>query len=315
MRAIVIDNFGGPDVLKRREVERPEPGPGKVLVRVIVSGTNPVDTKLRQDASWARLTPPLILGYDISGVIEEVGPGVEDLAEGDEVYYTPEIFGNSHGSYAEYNVVPAAIVARKPQNLSHEEAAAIPLAGGTAWEALVRRLELRIGETILVHGGAGGVGSFAVQLAKSMGAYVFATASAANLDFLGELGADHPIAYDSEDFVAVVEGETGGGVDAVFDTAGHDNVGRSLNCTRAYYHCTDIMTCCHYIDIMRVRAGPQRRPTAVVCSANGPFCDIISCHVSRCRKVAPYIQATIQYCQSKRPTIVIIGAIQAIPQR
>jgi NADPH2:quinone reductase len=235
MRAVVIDRFGGPEVLGLRDVETPRPEAGAVLVRVVASGTNPVDAKLRQDASWAGLTPPLVLGYDVSGVVEAVGPGVRDLAPGDEVYYTPEIFGNRWGSYAEYNAAPAEIVARKPRNLSHEQAAAVPLAGGTAWEGIVRRLRLRIGETVLIHGGAGGVGSFAVQLARAMGAYVYATASAANLDALRQLGADRPIAYDREDFVAVVNAETGGvGVDAVFDTAGHDNVGRSIACTRPF---------------------------------------------------------------------------------
>lgn len=235
MRAIVLDRFGGPEVLQLREVAKPRPGACEVLVRVVASGTNPVEAKLRQDASWAGLEPPLILGYDVSGVVEEAGPGVKDLAPGDAVYYTPEIFGNPNGSYAEYNVAPASIVARKPRGISHEEAAAVPLAGGTAWEAVVRRLRLRIGQAILIHGGAGGVGSFAVQLAHAMGAYVFATASAANQDFVRGLGADRPIAYDRDDFVAIVSAETGGaGVDAVLDTAGHDNVGRSIGCTRHF---------------------------------------------------------------------------------
>src|SRR4051812_16639480 len=165
MRAMVIPRFGGPELFERREVPTPAPGPGEVLVRVIASGTNPVDAKLRADGSWAGLTPPVILGGDVAGVVEQVGPGVRDLAAGDEVYYSPEVFGNQSGSYAEYNVAPAAEVARKPANLSFVEAAAVPLAGGTAWEAVVRRLKVTVGETVLIHGGAGGVGSFAVQIA------------------------------------------------------------------------------------------------------------------------------------------------------
>ncbi len=137
MKAIVLSRFGGPEVLELREVERPQPGLGELLVRVMAAGTNPVDAKLRANGTWAQLTPPVIIGYDAAGVVEAVGPGVTDFAPGDEVYYTPEIFGNPHGSYAEYERVPAAIVARKPRNLSFVEAAAVPLAGGTAWEAAV----------------------------------------------------------------------------------------------------------------------------------------------------------------------------------
>ena len=233
MRAVVLERFGGPEVLELRDVPDPKPGPGEVLVRVVASGTNPVDGKLRQDASWAGLKPPLVLGYDASGVVEAVGPGA-DLAVGDEVFYTPEIFGNPHGTYAELNVVPARLAARKPVGLSHQEAAAIPLAAGTAWEAVIRRLALRAGETILVHGGAGGVGSFAVQFARAAGARVLATASADNQRALAELGADVTIDYKKESPAEVALRETGGrGVDAVFDTAGV-NVVPSFAATRPF---------------------------------------------------------------------------------
>src|SRR5919202_4820493 len=124
MRAMVIPRFGGPDVFELRDLPRPTPGPGEVLVRVVASGTNPVEAKIRADGTWAGITPPAILGYDVSGLVEAVGPGVTDFQVGDDVYYTPEIFGNQSGSYAEYNVVAAAIVAPKPPALSHVEAAA-----------------------------------------------------------------------------------------------------------------------------------------------------------------------------------------------
>jgi NADPH:quinone reductase len=209
---------------------------------VIASGTNPVDAKLRQGGSWAGLTPPVVLGYDVAGVIEEVGPGVTDLQSGDEVYYTPEIFGNQLGSYAEYNVAPAAIVARKPRGLSFVEAAAIPLAGGTAWEAIVRRLRLRPGETVLIHGGADGVGSFAIQFAKAAGARVLATASAANQETLRHLGCDVPIDYRIQDPFEVAKRETGGrGVDAVFSTLGGDVIPRSLPITRPFGRLASIL--------------------------------------------------------------------------
>lgn len=243
MRAIVLERFGGPEVLELKEIERPRPGPGEVLVRVICAGTNPVDAKLRQNASWAGLTPPLVVGYDASGVVEEVGPGATGFSPGDEVYYMDEIFGNPLGTYAEYNAVPARIVAHKPRGLTHEQAAAVPLAGGTAWEAIVRRLAVRPGEAVLIHGGAGGVGSFAVQFAKAAGARVLATASARNQDVLRELGADVPIDYGAHDFAEVAMSETGGrGVDAVFDTVGGDLVKRSIPATRPFGRLACILT-------------------------------------------------------------------------
>lgn len=229
---MVLPRFGGPELFEVRDVPTPTPGPGQVLVRVIVSGTNPVDAKLRQDGTWAGLQPPSVIGYDASGVVEQVGPGVTDFKPGDEVFYTPEIFGNPHGTYAEFNVVSASIIAKKPPSLSHEEAAAVPLAGGTAWDALVRRMQLRVGETVLIHGGAGGVGSFAVQIAKALGARVLATSGPDNLETLRKLGADVVINYRSEDPAQIALRETGGqGVDAVFDTAGKNMI-PSLPATR-----------------------------------------------------------------------------------
>jgi NADPH2:quinone reductase len=236
VKAIVLTRFGGPDVLELQEVERPQAGPGDLLVRVIAAGTNPVDAKLRADGRWAQLVPPAIIGYDAAGVVEAVGPGVTDLAPGDEVFYTPELLGSRHGSsYAEYERVAAAIVARKPRSLSFAEAAAVPLAGGTAWEAVIRRLAMRAGETILIHGAAGGVGSFAVQFAKAAGARVLATASAPNHDLLRQLGADVVLDYRSADVARVIQEETHGrGVDAAFDIAGEDRVARCLPVLRPF---------------------------------------------------------------------------------
>jgi NADPH:quinone reductase len=242
MRAMVITNFGGPDVFRHQDIERPEPGPGELLVRVVASGTNPVDAKIRQAGTWAQIPLPAVLGYDVSGVVEAVGPGVNGFQAGEEVFYTPEIFGNPRGSYAEYNVVSADIVARKPAGLSHIEAAGIPLAGGTAWEAVIRRLAVRPGETLLVHGGAGGVGSFAIQFAKAAGARVIATASPANHPFVTELGADSVIDYRDEGIADRILGETSGlGVDASFDTAG-GNVPLSTLVTRPFGRIATILS-------------------------------------------------------------------------
>jgi len=233
---MVIPRFGGPHLFEERDVERPQPGPGEVLVRVIAAGTNPVDAKLRAAGGSRGLEAPVILGADVSGIVEEAGPGVTDLAPGDEVYYTPEVFGpGANGAYAEYNVAQAEIVARKPASLSHEEAAAVPLAAGTAYEAIVRRLGVQVGETVLIHGGAGGVGSFAVQIANSAGARVLATAGPDNQELLDGLGADVTIDYTQQDVAEVALGNTdGSGVDAVLDTVGGETVVNSIPATRPF---------------------------------------------------------------------------------
>lgn len=221
MRAMVTAEFGGPDSFEQREIDRPQPKAGELLVRVAASGTNPVEAKIRSGDIPA-VEAPAVLGYDASGAVEEVGAGAEaEFAVGDEVYFTPEIFGNQLGTYAEYNTVPAAIVAHKPAGLSHVEAAAVPLAGGTAYEAIVRRLAIRPGEVVLIHGGSGGVGTFAVQIAHTAGAFVIATAGPSNQKTLTDCGADVAVDYQSQDFSEVVREQTGGaGVDAVFDPVG-----------------------------------------------------------------------------------------------
>ena len=236
MRAMVTPRFGGVELFEESDVERPRPGPGEILVRVVVAGTNPIDAKLRADGSFAGLEPPVVLGSDVSGVVEEVGAGVLDLTPGDEVYYTPEIFGpGSNGGYAEYHLARAGIVAKKPPSLSHEEAAAVPLAGGTAYEVLVRRLQLRVGETVLIHGGAGGVGSFAVQISRSAGARVIATAGPENQQTLKELGADVALDYTQASVAdAALEATGGTGVDAVFDCVGGGTVVESIPATRPF---------------------------------------------------------------------------------
>jgi len=239
MRAMVITQFGGSEVFEEREVERPEPGPNEVLVKIHATSVNPVDFKLRQAGSWAGVEPPAILGYDVSGVVEQVGSGVEDFQEGDEVYYTSEIPGKS-GSYAEYHVAHESILARKPANLSHEEAASIPLAGGTAWDAIVNRGLLEIGETALIHG-AGGVGSLAIQIAVAAGARVFAVCSDYMEETVKEYGA-FPISYKQEDFVEVVQEEIGGeGVDLMFDTVGGDTMMRSLQVIKPFGRMVNIV--------------------------------------------------------------------------
>jgi NADPH:quinone reductase-like Zn-dependent oxidoreductase len=227
MKAITLTRFGGPEAFERREVPKPVPGAGQVLVRVHATSINPLDFQVRR-GDYPDLVPlPAITGHDVSGVVEEIGPGVTAFAPGDEVWYTPQIFQGS-GSYAEYHVAAENIIGRKPASLDHLEAASLSLVGGTAWEALVVRAALRVGESILVHGGAGGVGHVAIQLAKSIGARVLTTVRKENFEFARSLGADVVIDYESEDYVQAVMRETGGhGVDVVFDTIGGDTLSRT----------------------------------------------------------------------------------------
>jgi NADPH:quinone reductase len=236
MRAMVMPQFGGPDLFEESDVERPGPGPGEVLVRAAAVGTNPVETKFRAAGASMGLEAPIILGTDVSGVVEEVGPGVTDFSPGDEVYYSKELFGpGSNGAYAEYSVAAASIVAKKPAVLSHQEAAAVPLAGGTAYEAIVRRLGVRVGQTILIHGGSGGVGHFAVQIARAAGARVLATAGTGNQRTLEDLGVDVAIDYTRDDVAQIALDDTAGaGLDAVFDTVGGDTLVGSIAYTRPF---------------------------------------------------------------------------------
>ncbi|PAP76136.1 quinone oxidoreductase family protein [Rubrivirga marina] len=225
MKAIQFDQFGGPDVLQLREVDDPEARPGQVLVRVHAASVNPVDTKIRQGNDYG-IEPPIILGYDAAGVVEAVGDGVDDLRVGDEVFYTPDLTAN--GTYAEYHAADAGHVVVKPDTLSMEEAAAVPLAACTAWQALVTRCRLEVGELVLIHGG-GGVGHVAVQIAHAAGAEVVVVGNAEMEDTLLDLGADRFVDYESGDFVAEVDDLSCGlGANVVFDTVGGDTLVQSV---------------------------------------------------------------------------------------
>lgn len=222
MRAAVLPRFGGPDVFEMRDVPLPQPGARQVRVRIHATALNPLDLQIRRGDYAALLPLPAIIGHDVSGVVDATGTGVAEFKPGNEVWYTPKIFGGP-GSYAEYQVVDAEIIGRKPANLSHHEAASLTLAGGTAWEAFVTRARLVVGETVLIHAGAGGVGSVAIQLAKAMGARVLTTARARHHDFVTALGADAAIDHTQEDYVDAAMRLTGGrGVDVLFDTIGGD---------------------------------------------------------------------------------------------
>jgi NADPH:quinone reductase-like Zn-dependent oxidoreductase len=202
MKAIICERYGGPEVLELADGPVPRVGPNGVLVRVHAASVNPVDWKLRAgmlSGMW-KLRFPVIWGADLSGMVEEVGPAVTMFKPGDQVYGFKhgKVAETYRGTYAEYAVLPEKLLALKPRNLSHEEAAAVPLAGVTAWQALVGLGKIKPGSKVLVQAGAGGVGSLAIQIAKSFGAEVAATAGERNQDFLRELGAGHAIDYARE---------------------------------------------------------------------------------------------------------------------
>jgi NADPH:quinone reductase-like Zn-dependent oxidoreductase len=227
MKAIVLGRFGGADAFELRDVPVPTVGPRQVRVRVHATAVNPLDYQIRRGDYPDYVPLPAIIGHDISGVVEEVGSHVSELGVGDEVYYTPKIFGGP-GSYAEQHVADVDLVGRKPRNISHLEAASLTLVGGTVWEAFVTRAQLAVGETILIHGGAGGVGTIAIQLAKAMGARVITTARKDDHEFVRGLGADEVIDFTAEDYVDAVSQLTRGqGVNVVFDTIGGDALTRS----------------------------------------------------------------------------------------
>ncbi|WP_074401662.1 NADP-dependent oxidoreductase [Carnobacterium divergens] len=217
MKAVVIENYGGKDQLKEMEVPMPKPTAHQVIVKEMATSINPIDWKLRegylqQMMDWEF---PIILGWDVAGVISEVGSDVTDWKVGDKVFARPET--TRFGTYAEYTAVDDHLVAKIPENVTFEEAGAVPLAGLTAWQALFDYGDLKAGETVLIHAGAGGVGTYAIQLAKNKGAKVITTASEKNKALLLSLGADQVIDYHTENFVDLLKD-----VDVVFDTMGGD---------------------------------------------------------------------------------------------
>jgi NADPH:quinone reductase-like Zn-dependent oxidoreductase len=221
MRAISQDVLGGPEVLKEVELERPTPGPTEVLVRVHAAGVNPTDWKHRARKIFLP-DPPFVLGWDVSGVVEEIGYGVTLHKPGDEVFGMLK-YPEGVGSHAEYVTAPSRYFVRKPANIDHVQAGAIPLAALTAWQALVEAADVQPGRRVLIHAAAGGVGHLAVQIAKARGAYVIGTASAPKHEFLRGIGADELIDYRETDFAEAVRD-----VDVVLDAIGGDYGERSV---------------------------------------------------------------------------------------
>jgi NADPH:quinone reductase-like Zn-dependent oxidoreductase len=221
MKAAFIERHGGPDVLKYGDMPDPVAALGQVVVDIVAASVNGADWKVRDGKSGELSHFPYILGRDFSGVVSAIGQGVTDLRIGDEVFGVCDV--GQEGAYAEKIAIKAAIVAKKTNDLSHVDAAALALAGLTAICTIEDTLKLKAGETILVQGGAGGVAAFAIQLSKHLGARVITTASAKNLDYVRKLGADEVIDYNAVDFTKAVSG-----CDAVFDTVGGDVAQRSF---------------------------------------------------------------------------------------
>src|SRR6266516_871024 len=214
MKAIVIHSSGGPEVLKYEDAPRPQPKDDEVLIRVMAAAVNPVDVFIREGRSNQF---PLIPGMDVAGVVEQVGNKVTKFKRGDAIY--AYLSFEEQGGYAEFAVTKQDHAALKPKSIDFEHAAAVPLAATTAWQALVDKAGLSTGQTVLIHGGSGGVGTFAVQIAKARGAKVIATASTANQDLLKQLGVDQPIDYTTTKFEDVVKD-----VDVVLDCVRADTL-------------------------------------------------------------------------------------------
>lgn len=223
MKAARIHEFGSTDVLEIEDIQTPQPKDHEILIRVHASAVNPVDQKIMAGAAQEKFPTrfPLTIGWDVSGVVEAAGSKVRQFSIGDEVYGRP--FPTTNGAFAEYLAIEADQVALKPNSIDHIHAAAVPLAGLTAWQGLFKFGKLEKGQRVLIHAASGGVGSFAVQFAKWKGAYVIGTGSADNLAFIKQIGADEAIDYQNERFE-----EKTGDIDLVFDLIGKETQQRSL---------------------------------------------------------------------------------------
>lgn len=224
MKAIVIDQYGDREELKEREIEKPKPKSDEVLIEVHSASVNPIDWKLREGylEEMFSFDFPIILGWDASGIVKEIGSEVESIEVGDRVFVRPEL--TNRGTYAEYTTAKENLVAKIPANISFEQAAAVPLAGLTAYQCLTDVGDLEKNHKVLIHAGAGGVGSFGIQIAKNLGAYVATTGSTKNVEFLKSLGADEVIDYTKADF-----SEKLADYDLVVDTLGGEIQAKSLD--------------------------------------------------------------------------------------
>ena len=253
MKAVVVHEYGGPEVLKLESVPVPEPKDDEILVRVVVAGVNPVDGLIRSGkfAKYFKTKLPLTSGFDIAGTVEKAGAKVTKFKPGDAVY--ADIGSRGGGGYAEYALASEKEASAKPKSLNFIEAGAVPTAATTAWQALVRAAELKPGQTVLIHGASGGVGCFAIQIAKARGAKVLATASTANQDLLKELGADVAIDYTTTKFEDVARN-----VDVVLDSVGKDTLARSYGVVKKGGYIVSLVAAPKPIELEEhgIRGGP-----------------------------------------------------------
>ena len=226
MKAAQINKYGGSEVVEiNKNAPKPAVSRGQLLVEVYAAGVNPIDWKIRE--GYMPLKFPATLGGDFSGVVADVGEGVSGFKTGFEVYGYASVLGGGSGSFAEFVLADAKVMALKPKNITHMEAGALPLTGISAWQALVDHMGLSRGKNILIHGGAGGIGSMAIQLAKHLGAYVATTVNAKDMQYVKELGADEAIDYKNQTFEVMLHD-----YDAVYDTVGGETYVRSFKVLR-----------------------------------------------------------------------------------
>ncbi len=222
MKAVQIKKFGGPEVLEISDIEKPKPGKGQVLVKVYASSVNPFDVKF-SGGMMPNAKLPIILGGDMAGVVAEVGDGVENVSVGKKVYGSANALAGATGAFAEFAAIPTGMIAKMPSNIDFKEAAASVLVGVSAVQGLLEHMKLQPGQKILIHGGAGGIGTMAIQIAKSIGAFVATTATGDGIDYVKKLGADQVINYKNENFEEVLQD-----FDAVFDTVGGQTYEKSF---------------------------------------------------------------------------------------
>ncbi len=228
MRAVIAERNGGPEVLELKDIPKPVPGIGEVLVKVEAASVNPFDAQVRRGDYAAYMPTPHQLGVDVAGTIEAVGEGVDMLAVGDDVFYSARVLSNE-GGYAEYHVEQAELVVKKPEGVSFVDAAALPIAASTAWVCLIERGRLKTGDRVLIHGGSGGVGLFAVQIARLTGAEVVATSRKDAQELVESLGANVTVDYRAPDALDQLAEKSNGGYDVIIDLVGGDTIEKSLS--------------------------------------------------------------------------------------